>query len=231
MLANINGFNITAFASQDSFVDYFINEKKIAIAMNAEKILKKNDKEFLMLVNRNFSYPDGIGAVLALKQKGVFAIKLPGVELWYRVIEKCYNSKSFYLIGSTDLVISSTIEKLKSNFKGINILGYRDGYVKNEEDLKLIKNEICSLKPEIVFVAMGSPKQEFFMEQLQKVHSASYMGLGGSFDVYSGLKKRAPKLFIYMGLEWFYRFIKEPLRIKRYIKLFDFFYLLFRKKL
>ncbi len=200
MLANINGFNITAFASQDSFVDYFINEKKIAIAMNAEKILKNDNKELLKLVNSNFSYPDGIGAVLALKQKGVFAIKLPGVELWYRVIEKCNHSKSFYLIGSTDLVISTTIEKLKLNFKGINILGYRDGYVKNEEDLKLIKDEICSLKPDIVFVAMGSPKQEFFMEQLQKVHSASYMGLGGSFDVYSGLKKRAPKLFIYMGL-------------------------------
>ena len=86
----------------------------------------------------------------------------------------------------------------------------------------MIKKNLKKLKPDLTFVAMGSPKQELFMNELKKVHNSTYMGLGGSFDVYSGLKKRAPKLFIYLKLEWFFRLITEPTRIHRQFYLFKF---------
>ena len=77
-------------------------------------------------------------------------------------------------------------------------------------------------KPDIVFVAMGSPKQELLMEEMQEVHPAIYQGLGGSFDVYTGNVKRAPSWWVDHNLEWAYRLIKEPARIKRQIHLIRF---------
>ena len=71
---------------------------------------------------------------------------------------------------------------------------------------------------------MGSPKQEFLMQKFLNEYPALYMGLGGSFDVYSGLKKRAPRFFIKFGLEWFYRLLKEPSRIFRQLDLIKFFF-------
>ena len=86
-------------------------------------------------------------------------------------------------------------------------------------------------KPDVIFIAMGSPKQEFLMRDFLKKYNALYMGLGGSFDVYSGVKKRAPKIFINLGLEWLYRLLKEPTRFSRQTSLVKFFLkILFDKK-
>ncbi|MBT8234699.1 MAG: WecB/TagA/CpsF family glycosyltransferase, partial [Bacteroidia bacterium] len=115
-------------------------------------------------------------------------------------------------------------------FKGIDLKGYRDGFL-GPGDKEALLAEFKSIQPNIIFVAMGSPKQEFLMDELIKQYPALYMGLGGSFDVYSGNKKRAPKLFIKLGLEWFYRLLQEPSRWRRQLAYFVFFWRMITKQL
>ena len=91
--------------------------------------------------------------------------------------------------------------------------------------MNLIK-DLFRKKPDVVFVAMGSPKQELLMEEMQQKHAALYQGLGGSFDVYTGNVDRAPKWWVKNNLEWAYRLVKQPSRIKRQIHLVRFLYLL-----
>ena len=218
----LNGIKTYAPKSRSELIEYAIDNNRTMVAINAEKILHANN-ETRDFINENIGYPDGIGAVWALKKKGIkSAVKIPGVELWLDVIKSYYKTKSFYLIGGKKEVIETTVSKLKSEFKGINITNFRSGYIKNpEEELELIEN-IIKHKPDIVFVAMGSPKQEKLIREIQKKHLAVYQGLGGSFDVYVGYVKRAPKWWVKNYLEWAYRVIKQPIRRRRQIHLIRF---------
>lgn len=220
---------IYAFSNREVFLDYIQNEKKILIAINAEKILK-DDARLHEIINRNIGYPDGSGAVMALKQKGLNAVKIPGAEFWLNIVDRFHKNKSFYLLGASNDVIEETVAILKKDYPSIQIKGYRNGFLKNN-DKELLITDLKLNKPDIVFVAQGSPRQEFLMDELIKLHPALYMGLGGSFDVYCGLKKRAPKLFLDWNLEWLYRLISEPTRISRQLVLIKYFYLLKRGKL
>ena len=168
----------------------------------------KDDKKLEEIINNHIGYPDGAGAVMALKQKGLDAIKIPGAEFWLDIVEKFYRQKSFYLVGGTTDVIEKTVNKLKQDYQGIKITGYRNGFLNDLEKEMLIR-DLQNKKPDVVFVAQGSPRQEYLMDELIKKHPALYMGLGGSFDVFCGLKKRAPKLFLDFNLEWLYRLIKR----------------------
>jgi UDP-N-acetyl-D-mannosaminouronate:lipid I N-acetyl-D-mannosaminouronosyltransferase len=118
-------------------------------------------------------------------------------------------------------VVDSVVKKLRSEYPEINIAGYRDGFL-SASDIQQLEQDILSIKPDVIFVAQGSPRQEKLMSRLQAKHQAIYMGLGGSFDVYTGKIKRAPVLFRNNGLEWLYRLISEPSRIKRQIVLVPF---------
>ncbi len=216
----INKKKVHSFQSKDAFLSFINSKKVILIALNAEK-LNKEDEELDSIINKNVGYPDGVGAVLALKRKGLQTIKIAGAEFWLDIIKKFSESKSFYLIGSSEEVIKKTVVKLKDDFPNVNIVGYRNGYLKSGDDKVLIQ-EFKEKNPDVVFVAMGSPKQELLMNDFIKQHPALYMGLGGSFDVYSGLKKRAPRVFIKLGLEWLYRLLKEPTRLNRQANLLKF---------
>ncbi|MDY0402772.1 WecB/TagA/CpsF family glycosyltransferase [Sulfurovum sp.] len=225
----VNHYKIHAFRNRDQFLDQIKDEHKILVAMNAEKILK-DDERLRQLVNANIGYPDGIGAVMALRKKGLDAVKIPGAEFWLDIIGRYKDEKTFYLIGSSQDVIERTVAKLHEDFPGVRIVNYRNGYLK-AEDIAALKEDLTHTKPDVVFVAQGSPRQEFLMEELMTVHPALYMDLGGSFDVYCGLKKRAPKIFINLGLEWLYRLLKEPTRIGRQMVLVKFLALLMVGKL
>lgn len=222
--AIINGVKTTAFNSKKEFLDFINDKKNILVAINAEKILKE-DERLKNIINQNIGYPDGVGAVMALKKKGLNAIKIPGSEFWLDIINRYQNEKSFYLIGTTTEVIENTVRKLKLEYPNINILGYQNGFI-NEEQKKELKEKLQNLKPDVVFVAQGTPRQEFLMDELIKTHPALYMGLGGSFDIYGGDKKRAPKIFLDLHLEWLYRLLKEPTRFGRQLVLVKFLILL-----
>ena len=226
----LNGVNTYCPKSRKDLIDYAIKNKQILVAVNAEKILHATDQS-RNFINRNLGYPDGIGAVWALQKKGFKeSVKIPGCELWLDIIAHTYKNKSFYLVGGKQQVIDETVEKLKNEFKVINILNYRNGYIRIEKDKNELIQDIKNLKPDVVFVAMGSPKQELLMEEMQKSHQATYQGLGGSFDVYTGHVERAPKWWVKSNLEWAYRLIKQPSRIKRQIHLVRFLILLHLNK-
>ncbi len=219
----LNGVKTYAPQSRGELIHFAIKKKSILIALNAEKILHATD-ETRNIINRNIGYPDGIGAVWALKKSGFKnVVKIPGCELWLDVVSKYQNNKSFYFIGGEEKIIQQTILKLKSDFSQINICNYRNGYFNTEYEKAELIDDITLRKPDIVCVCMGSPKQELLMEEMQDFHAATYLGLGGSFDVYVGNVKRAPNWWIKYNLEWLYRLIKQPSRIRRQLHLIKFF--------
>lgn len=218
----INGVNVYPFSSENELLNYIDEKKGILVAINAEKILHATDRT-RSIINRNIGYCDGFGAVLAMHKKGrQNVVKIAGCDLWLKIVEKFYKGKSFYLVGGKQSVIEETVSKLRTEFDGIKIVGYRNGYIKNEEERKELIDDIVSKKPDVVFVAMGSPKQELLMEDIQLKHPAIFQGLGGSFDVYTGHVERAPRWWISHNLEFAYRLIKQPSRIKRQIHLARF---------
>lgn len=228
---SLNGVEVYPFPSTQSLLQYIDDNKGILVAINAEKILHATDQS-RNIVNRNIGYCDGIGAVKAAHIKGATqACKIPGCELWLKIIERHHKDKTFYLVGAKQEVIEATVARLHADFPGINIVGYRNGYFRLPEESEATIADIAALKPDVVFVAMGSPRQELFMEEMQRSHpDAIYQGLGGSFDVYTGNVKRAPKWWVDHNLEFAYRLIKEPKRIARQIHLLKFAWWLLVKK-
>ncbi|MDE6033324.1 MAG: WecB/TagA/CpsF family glycosyltransferase, partial [Muribaculaceae bacterium] len=134
-------------------------------------------------------------------------------------------------LGSTAPVVEETARKLRQEFPGINIAGVHDGYLTSEALKSEVISDIVSKKPDVVFVAMGSPRQELLMDELRKIHPALYMGLGGSFDIYTGRVKRAPKWWVDHNLEFAYRLVRQPKRFRRQIHLVRFLWLLLTNKL
>lgn len=228
---SLNGVEIFPFNSEEELLCYVDTHKGILVAINAEKILHAT-QQTRAIINRNIGYCDGSGAQIALKQKGYKdACKIPGCELWLKIIARFRNEKSFYLVGGKQNVIDETVVKLKKEFPNINIVGYRNGYIKTDEEKQALITDISEKKPDVVFVAMGSPKQELLMEEIQQRHRSIFQGLGGSFDVYIGHVQRAPKWWVDHDLEFAYRLLKEPKRIKRQIHLVKYAWWLIIKKL
>lgn len=203
------------------------------------------NESFYDLVNSaELIVPDGIGVVKASRiLKTPLKEKVAGVELGERVLDMAArNNKGVFLFGGKDAsrtesgvsVADQCIPVFEEKFKGIKVVGTRDGYCKkegedNEETIRMI-NESGA---EILFVCLGAPLQEkWIYENRAKLPNVKvYLGLGGSLDVYSGNVKRAPKLFIKLGLEWFYRLLCEPKRLGRMMKLPKFYFGTWRYKI
>lgn len=228
----ISGVQIYIPKSRQDLMEYAFVNKKILVAVNGEKIQHSNEQT-RAIINRNVGYSDGIGAVWALHKKGHGeAIKIPGCELWLNIIEEYQHEKTFYLIGGKEEVIQRAISKLQLEFPSIQIAGYRNGYLTGNEDEANLISDIETKKPDVIFVAMGSPKQELLMERMYDQHPAVYQGLGGSFDLYIGNTHRAPKWWLDNNLEGIYRTLMEPRkRIMRDIRLLPYFYNLVLNKL
>ena len=211
----LNGMKVFPFNSASELLEYVNCHKGILVAVNAEKVTKATD-ETRAVVNDNIGYADGAGVVVAMHKLGKpQAVRIAGCDLWLNIVQESYREKTFYLIGSKQEVIEDTVKQLKSQYNGITIVGYRNGYINNEEERNALIQDIAGKKPDVVFVAMGSPKQEFLMTDMMKVHPAIYQGLGGSFDVYTGRVKRAPLWWQEHNIEFLYRFLKQPQRYRR----------------
>ena len=214
--------------------DINLNKKSTIIAINPEKILKsRNDNELKELLNNaTYKIPDGIGVVYASKKMGgKIKSRITGIDSMDMLCQLS-NDKGYkiFMYGAAPVVVKNAQKALIEKYPQINIVGIIDGYEKNND--KII-NKINESGANILFVALGSPKQEFWInENKDKLNVNIFQGVGGSFDVFSGGIKRAPKLMQKLGLEWLYRLIKEPSRIGRQKKLFKFMLLLIigRKK-
>lgn len=214
--AKIRGIEVHPFRSPDDLIDYIDVRRGMLVAVNAEKTMNADD-HLRSLINANTGYCDGAGAVLALKRKGLKdCVRIPGCELWLKIIDRFHSTKTFYLVGSKPEVIEETVGLLKKKYPDIKVVGYRDGFLSDQAQRQALLDDIGSKKPDVVFVAMGSPRQEFLMEEMIKVNpDAIYQGLGGSFDVFSGHQARAPRWWQDHGLEFAYRFYATPKRITR----------------
>lgn len=210
----IRDINVHPFGSFDSLIDYADANKGILVAVNAEKCMNASP-ELVGVINDNIGYCDGAGAVKVARRKGFKnAVRTPGCELWLRIIGRFYKDRTFYLVGSRTEVVEAVVEKLGREYPGIRIAGYRNGFFA-EGDEERLAAELERTRPDFVFVAMGSPRQELLMARLKRRHQAVYQGLGGSFDLYVGGFKRAPKLLQRLGCEWLWRFVAQPTRIRR----------------
>ena len=158
--------------------------------------------------------PDGIGVQIGLKILGHNVRRIAGIEFGRRILEKySAENKTCALIGAKPEVIEKAVENLKKEIPNINIVYWHDGYFKDDDE---ILNSIKALKPDVVLTALGSPKQEEFNYKAKKLLSNTlFIGVGGSFDVWAGVVKRAPEVYQKLGLEWLYRTVKEPKRFKR----------------
>lgn len=159
---------------------------------------------------------DGIGVVKGAGMLGIsVAERIPGVELAEHLL-KTGNSlqKSIFLFGAKRDILDLLCEKIKEKYPKLNIIGSCDGYA---DDKDAVFEQIKELKPDIVLVALGVPAQEMLIyKHIKDFSKGIFVGVGGSFDVLSGAKQRAPEFFIKHNLEWFYRILKEPKRIKRF---------------
>jgi len=216
----ILGFNIDTF-DFESAINYakdLIETKKGGqiITINPEMIEAglKNSDFAQILNNADLVIPDGVGVKIGLKIKGFNVERIAGIEFSHKLIEECSkNNFSIALIGAKPHIIQKTSENLKAEFKNLNIIYQQDGYF---QDSKKVLLELKEKSPQFVLVALGSPRQEEFIIQARKLLPESLMiGVGGSFDVWSGEVQRAPVIYQKLGLEWLYRTIKEPQRLKR----------------
>lgn len=212
---DLNGMKVFPFISASELLAYVDTHKGILVAVNSEKVTKATD-ETRAIVNNNIGYADGAGVVVAMHKLGKpEAVRIAGCDLWLDIVRESFREKKFYLIGGKQEVIDDTVAKLKLQFEGINIVGYRNGYIITDEEQNALIRDVAENKPDVVFVAMGSPKQEFLMTDMMRVHPAIYQGLGGSFDVYTGRVKRAPIWWQKHNIEFLYRFLRQPQRYRR----------------
>ena len=197
------------------------NKKEFIITVNPEIIMKsyKNIEIKEMLLNdNNILVPDGISIIKKAKQYNInIKERITGVDISSKALEICNkNKKSIYLFGSKKEVLDKLIININQKYPNINIVGFSDGYV---EDKDKVMQEIISLSPDLILIALGVPNQELLINKyIEKARKGVFIGVGGTFDVLSGCKKRAPKLFIKLNLEWMYRIICEPTRLKRFIQ-------------
>lgn len=216
------GFDVDLFSFDDAlqYVHSHLKENKgmQIVTINPEMItLGKKDNDFARILNgADLIIPDGVGVKIALKIKGVNQENIPGIEFSKKLISLCeLDGYSVGFLGAKEEVVQKAAQNLRAEFSNLNITYIRNGYFSSEEE-SIILQEIKAISPRVLFVALGAPKQEFLISKLKKeMPETIFIGVGGSFDVWSGMVKRAPLVWQKMGLEWLYRTIKEPARFKR----------------
>lgn len=232
----IYDFDIDCYETIDNavedIIDNKLNDANIAVAINPEKILSSRESKetYEALDIANIRYLDGIGTVKVAEYKLNKKLnRIPGCELWESLMKKAGEIEiPVYILGSEDSVLQETVSKLRDDFK-VLIVGSHDGFFKDEEN---IINEIIDLNPKILTVALGSPRQEIFMKKCKDRGLKCFMmGVGGTYNVFTGRVKRAPKVWCNIGCEWLYRLLSEPTRIKRQVRLIKFIYLALFKRI
>jgi N-acetylglucosaminyldiphosphoundecaprenol N-acetyl-beta-D-mannosaminyltransferase len=193
---------------------------ELIVTPNAEIVEKASKTPRLArIINEEAALvtPDGVGLIYASKLKGdPIEEKVAGIDFARSAIELCAQlGRSVYLLGSKPGVAEAAAANLEKEIPGLKIAGFRDGYFKEEEESSVVA-DINESGADFLCVALGSPKQEYFVVRHRnslKVKVAA--GLGGSLDIWSGQLNRAPQFYIDHSLEWLYRMIQEPKRLKR----------------
>ncbi|OPJ55246.1 WecB/TagA/CpsF family glycosyltransferase [Alkalithermobacter paradoxus] len=206
-------------------------QKSIVYTPNSEIIMEcqTNEKLSLAMKEADLVIPDGIGIVLASKIiKKPLSERVTGIDLMEKILNYANEKgKSIFILGGRPGVAQKCGENILKRYPNIKLKGTHHGYFKGQhigmenhsEEVQVLEL-INYLKPDILFVAFGAPKQELWIQRYKdELDAKLFMGVGGSVDVYAGEVKRAPKIYQNLGLEWFYRLVKEPWRYKRMMAL------------
>lgn len=169
----------------------------------------------LLLSGETEIVPDGISVVKAMRMLGLPAVeRITGVDLAEKLLRIAgENGKTVFLLGAKEEVVSALAEKLKRDYPKITV-HYRNGYGRDKDaDCR----EAAALAPDLMLVGMGVPAQDLLLyRNLDAFQKGVLMGVGGSFDVLSGSKRRAPAFFVKTNTEWLYRIAREPQRLGRF---------------
>ncbi|GAW93854.1 WecB/TagA/CpsF family glycosyltransferase [Calderihabitans maritimus] len=193
------------------------------VTLNAEILYRaQRDQALKELINTaDLVTPDGAGVVWAARRlKQPVPERVTGIDLMYRLVKEAERTGwRLFLFGAAPGVAEEAARNLKKNYPKLQIAGTFHGYpASNEEEALLSK--IRQARPHILFVALGAPRQEYWIRRhMQELNVPVSIGVGGSFDVIAGRKKRAPKWMQRLHLEWLFRLLQEPWRYKRMLVL------------
>lgn len=182
------------------------------ILMHAQR---DEDVHRLLISGNSTIVPDGISVARAMRECGISAAqRITGVDLAEHLLETAgKNGSSVYLLGAKEEVVGALAQKLKKKYPKAKV-HYRNGYGPDkDEDFETVRKT----RPDLVLVALGAPAQELLIARhLEKFEKGVFVGVGGSFDVLSGAKRRAPAFFVKTNTEWLYRILREPSRLGRF---------------
>ncbi|WP_143142984.1 WecB/TagA/CpsF family glycosyltransferase [Clostridium sp. Marseille-P3244] len=223
MIAYFNKIYTKGSECFDRDLDGYVQNasKKFIITANPETLMiGRSDPEFDNILKRKdvTIVPDGIGVVKAGHLLGKkIAGRVTGVEIARTLFSLADQyEKSIYLFGAKKEVLHKLVKKIREEYPRAVIAGAQDGYVRDRDK---VFEDILEKQPDIVLVALGIPYQELLIgKYFDRFKKGIFVGVGGSFDVLSGTKKRAPKIFIKLNLEWLYRITTEPKRIGRFCR-------------
>lgn len=215
---------------------------RVIYTPNTEIVMesKDNDKLKELLNKGDLIIPDGIGLIYGSRiKKKPLTERVTGFDTSMKMLDIAEeNGYSIFLLGGEEGVAKTASDNIKKGYPNVKVLGHHHGFFKgshlglldHEEELAIV-NEINNLNPDIIFVGLGFPKQEMWIDaNRNRLNGRVIIGNGGVMNILAGNAKRAPEIFQKLGLEWFYRLIKEPSRIKRQMALPKFmFHILFSK--
>jgi N-acetylglucosaminyldiphosphoundecaprenol N-acetyl-beta-D-mannosaminyltransferase len=192
---------------------------RAVVAVNPEKVIRaQHDARLLADLRRSdLLIPDGIGVVVAARLLGLGRMeRVPGSELMPRICEiAARRGVGVYLFGARPEINEKAAAALRGRYPGLIIAGRQHGYVA-ESDMKGVVESINASGAAVLFLALGSPRQEIWMGRyLPQLRVRICQGVGGTFDVIAGAVKRAPRAFIRLHLEWLYRLCSDPRRLLR----------------
>lgn len=219
----------TTLADVTNLLKEYLKGDKLSVIYtpNTEIVMAaKEDVGLRELLNKaDLIIPDGIGLIYGSKiKKKPLKERVTGFDTSMNLLDIANeNSYSLFLLGGKDGVSKAATENLKRDYPNIKIVGYQHGYFKgshlglvDSEEEKQILNTINNANPDIIFVGLGFPMQEKWIDaNKDRLNSRVIIGNGGVMDILAGNAKRAPKIYMDLGLEWLYRLIKNPSRIKR----------------
>jgi N-acetylglucosaminyldiphosphoundecaprenol N-acetyl-beta-D-mannosaminyltransferase len=195
------------------------------VTMNAQFVeIAHQDERFAALMRRaDLNVADGLSLVWASRFLGQsLPERVAGVDLMIRLCETAAaNGKTVYFLGGTPGAAIRTAERLRESLPALQIVGIDcppNGFVQNPQESRRVADRINAVKPDLLFVGLGAPKQEFWIERYAYLPAKVMMGIGGSFEFAAGYRKRAPMVWQKTGVEWLWRLCLEPRRLwRRYL--------------
>jgi len=226
MRTDILGVGFDSLSTQDAILRAFDmikrGSKAYVVTPNPEIVwLCRRNEPLREAVNgAGLVLPDGIGIIMAARILGtpLRSGRVTGIDFASGLFSMLAEvGGSVFLLGAKPGVAPEAGNRLAAAFPGLKVAGALDGYFSDDGP---VIEQINSAKPDLLLVCLGFPKQEFWMaENLELLNVPLFAGLGGSLDVFAGCAKRAPAFFRKIGMEWFYRLVTQPWRIKRMLKL------------